>query len=123
MALPRYRRKELVVDGGHLVSLIMIHGEALLFDVNDLLDFASVPLQFKCSLNLTLRSRLDTRNARVGWVVVTRDVIDGPTLVLQGSLVLWVYNLGVQCWLARASYGRYAPCRSIQVVRRELLVG
>ena len=30
--------------GGQLVSLITIHGGALLFDVNGLLDFTSVPL-------------------------------------------------------------------------------
>ena len=32
----------MVVYGGELVSLITIHGGALLFDVNDLLDFTSV---------------------------------------------------------------------------------
>ena len=34
------------VGGGQLVSLIMIHGRALLFDVNGLLDFTSLPLLF-----------------------------------------------------------------------------
>ena len=43
---PRYRQKDLGVDGGQLVSLITIHGGTLLFDVNSLLDFTSVPLLF-----------------------------------------------------------------------------
>ena len=36
---PRYRRKDLGVDGEQLVSLITIHGGGVLFDVNGLLDF------------------------------------------------------------------------------------
>ena len=36
-------------------------------------------------------------NVYVGWVVVTRDIVDCLTLVLQWRLVLWVYNLRAQC--------------------------
>ena len=35
-----------LVDGGQLVSLITIHCGAMLFDVDGLLDFTSVPLLF-----------------------------------------------------------------------------
>ena len=36
--------QDLVVAGGQLVSLITIHGAALLFNVNGHLDFTSEPL-------------------------------------------------------------------------------
>ena len=36
-------------------------------------------------------------DVRVGRVVITCDVIYSSTFVLQGSLVLGVYNFGAQC--------------------------
>ena len=55
---PDAGRKDLGVNGGQLASLIMIHGGALLFDVNGLLDFMSVPLLFSAYHYPVVRSRL-----------------------------------------------------------------
>ena len=41
---------------------------------------------------------LGVPNVCVGRVVITTDVIDCPTLVLQGSLGLGVYKLGSKCF-------------------------
>ena len=53
--------------------------------------------KFRCSLNRTPRSRLDPPHVCVGLVVTTQDMVDGSTLVLQGSLVIGGHNLGAQC--------------------------
>ena len=58
---------------------------------------------------------LGLRNERVGRVVVTRDVIDCPTLVLQWSLVLGVYNPGAQC-VGRTVVHIYICCASCRPV-------
>ena len=99
-----------------MVSLITIHGGALLFDVNGIHYFASVPLLLSAwhldvahgrgvftissgFVPVQVLSELDPEgplrlaNVRVDWVVVTCDVIDSPKLVLQGSLVLGVCKL------------------------------